>query len=164
MPSELVLVIGACGAGKTTWARANLPNHAHPDAEQLARTLFADPSQSRYYPWVRVVMKRLVHCATVTLLERGVSVAVAGRGATPDERRTWIDLAASYGAPTHIVWLATPPEVCVARAQADPNRPRTSRRAWPQIVANWYRDWQPPTPDEGYASYRVIPHEPHEDT
>lgn len=154
--AELVLVLGPCGAGKTTWARATYPHHAHPDAEELARTLYATPDQFRYRPWTRAVASRLLHAAADDLLGRGIDVAVTARGATPAERRPWLDLAARHHTPVHVVRIVVDADLCVRRATADPRRPATARRTWPTVVANWFRDWRPPTSGEGHTTYREI--------
>lgn len=154
--SELIVVVGPCGAGKTTWARATYPRHAHPDAEELARTLFADRTLFRYYPWTRAVSRRLLITAVDDLAARGVPTVVTARGAKAVERRVWLGVARRHQIPAHVVRMLTPADACVERARADPLRPPSSRSAWERIVEAWFRDWQPPTADEGHASYREI--------
>ena len=149
---ELILVVGPCGAGKTTWARATYPQHAHPDAEELARTLFATPDRFRYYPWVRAVQARMLRVAVEGLLSRRVPTVVTARGATVAERREWAGLAAFYETPARLVRLATPAEVCVERARSDSRRPRSSRPVWSGVVGNWFRDWEEPESGEGWVS------------
>lgn len=156
MRCELVVVIGPCGAGKTTWSRRAFPDHAHPDAEELARTLFATTARFRYYPWTRAVAARL-HCTAVAeLLGRGVPVCVTARGATRVERAKWAALAAERGVDAHLVRLVVDEQTCVERARSDPRRPRTSRSAWGRIVAHWFRDYEPVGDGEGFVSYREV--------
>src|SRR5690606_13106435 len=137
--SELVIVFGPCGAGKTTWARANLPDHAHPDAEQLSRTLFATPDRFRLHPWTRAAGRRLGDTAVRYLLSAEIPACVTIRAATRMERARWLGIATEYKVPARLVHMATDRQVCMARAMRDPLRPRTSRGTWPQIINNWFK-------------------------
>lgn len=149
---QLILVIGPCGAGKTTWSRQAYPQHAHPDREELTRSLFATPEQFRFYPWARAVGRRLQTLAVDDLLTRKVPLCVTASGATVADRRPWLELAQRHNTPTHLVRLTTPADVCVARARADPRRPATSRPVWAGMVQRWYRIYEPPTAAEGFTT------------
>lgn len=114
--AELVLIIGPCGAGKTTYARAHYPNHLHPDMEALIHTLYADPSSFRYHTFIRVCGEVLVEQATRCLLEKQQDVCLAIGGATRKERRKWIEIAHEYQAPVQCVRLSMPRQLsCVRR-------------------------------------------------
>src|SRR5579885_1096810 len=114
--AELVLIIGPCGAGKTTYARAHYPKHLHPDMEALIHTLYADPSSFRYHTFIRVCGEVLVEQATRCLLEKQQDVCLAIGGATRKERRKWIEIAHEYQAPVQCVRLSMPRQLsCVRR-------------------------------------------------
>lgn len=153
----LTLVIGPCGAGKTTWARSHRPEDYHPDAEHLTRTLVATPERHRLHPHIRALGRRLLTTAVEHLLAGGHPVCVTVRGATRAERAVYTTMAIRHTTGTHVVRLLTPPEVCIRRAQADPDRPPTSQRAWPDIVDNWFGDYEPVAPGAEGFTYEEIP-------
>ena len=151
---ELILVIGPCGAGKTTYARAHYPQHAQPDFEALLRACRADGTLC-YYPELRATADRLMDLAVRELLKRGIAVCITDSGATRKERRRWITIA--DGAPVRCIRLIVTPAIAIARGQCDPMRPTTSRAKWPAIVQHWYQRWEAPDPQrEGFASYQEV--------
>lgn len=157
MGSELVVVIGPCGAGKTTYARASLPGHAHVDGEDLARTLFADPADFRYHPWVRAWTRRAMVHAVHDLVGHGRSTCVTADGPTVARRHRWVAIADEFAVPCRVVLVTTPAEVCVARARLDPRRPSMARSSWRGVVDNWFRDFEPvDVVAEGLSGYMEV--------
>lgn len=154
---EFVLVIGPCGAGKTTYARAHYPQHAQPDHEALIRALTPDGCL-HYYPELRVLSLLLQRRAVQQLLAKEVAVCVTTGGATRKERAEWRALAAWANVPVSCIHLRVDAATCLARAKADKNRPDSSRGKWAEIIDNWFRAWQPvETAAEGIARYEEVP-------
>ena len=140
--SELILVIGPCGAGKTTYARAHYPDHLHVGTDPLICAMRAD-MRLKWYPHLHAASRRMQDAALDYLLSHGHNVCVTDGGTTRRRRQKWSALAHRYGATLSIVRLLVAPDVCIMRAQADPDRPKTSKSGWPKIVAHWFRDFEP---------------------
>ena len=139
---ELVLIIGPCGAGKTTYARDAYPQHAQPDYESFIRALTPDGAL-HYDVTLRAIAGRIQRDAARDLLKRGRAVCLTSGGATRTERATWIALAHDAGAVVLCVWLVVDEATCLARAQSDITRPTTSKGKWAQIVHNWFARYEP---------------------
>lgn len=155
--SELILIIGPCGSGKTTYARAHYPNHYHPDMEILAKTLFASSEQFRYYPVIRSCGDILKEQAVKHLLAKKQPICLTIGGATRKERMRWSDMAFDAGVDVHCIRLLVNAETCIARAKADKLRPATSKQHWQEIVEHWFRDFESVDCfEERIASYREI--------
>ncbi|MDE1904934.1 MAG: AAA family ATPase [Rhodospirillales bacterium] len=151
---ELALIIGPCGAGKSTYARAHYPEHARPEREGMIRAMTPDGAL-HYYPALRAIASALQDLAVASLFARGYAVCVTDGGATRAERARWVGMAANV--PCHVIRLVVSPATAIARAASDPTRPQTSKGKWPKIVQNWYRRWESPDPAaEGLASYLEV--------
>lgn len=155
--SELVLVIGPCGAGKTTYARAHYPRYLHPDAEILMHTFFATPERFRFYAHIRTCGALLVETATRHVLAKQHSVCLTIGGATRKERMKWSDLAFDCQAACQVIRLMTDAATCIARAKADATRPASSKSSWQESIAHWFRDFEPVDVErENLASYEEV--------
>lgn len=152
----VVLVIGPCGAGKTTWIAA----HPWPrgwfaiQREPLMDAVQTGPRS--YTPAARTFSRVLYWAAIDHAAARGLSVAIEAGGATRRERAAILDRFPAPAWHREIVAIVpADPADPIARAKADPLRPRTSRSAWGEIVANWYRRYEPVAPDEADALAHV---------
>jgi predicted kinase len=154
--NDLVLVIGPCGAGKTTYARASYPDYAQPDRESLIRALTPDGAL-HYYPELRTLSALLQKQAVRHLLAKGIAVCVTAGGTTRKERAEWREVAALVGARFSCIRVVVEAETCIARARADPHRPASSKDQWAAIVSHWFRDFEPVDPvAEGMAFYQEV--------
>lgn len=137
------LVIGPCGAGKTTWIRDHCPENkwtieyeALLDAVQCGRR--------SYTPTARTFGRVLWQAAVAHVVARQMSCAIEIGGATARERSQVLCQFARWH--REIVALVPDPAVAVARAMRDPLRPRTTR--WGPIVARWYARYEIVRPAE----------------
>lgn len=154
--SDLVLVIGPCGAGKTTYARAHYPDYAQPDREALIRALTPDGAL-HYYPEFRALSAYLHKQAVRHLLAKGIAVCVTVGGATRKERAEWREIAVWTGAMLSCIRLLADEATCLARAKADPTRPESSKGKWAEIIGNWFAGYEPVDPEaEGIAVYQEV--------
>lgn len=144
-----MLVIGPCGAGKTTWLAAQpWPRGWFTvDLETVLDVVQAGPRS--YTPAARALARVMFDAALGHAAQRGLNVAVTATGATRRERAAVLDRfpPARY-CRTIVIVRPDDPELPIARAMADPLRPRSARAGWRAIVERWYRRWEPVTPDE----------------
>lgn len=154
---ELTLIIGPCGVGKTTYARAHYPDDAQPDREALIRACLAD-GVLRYYNQARAVSARLQQIAVADFLARGVAVCLTISGATRQERAMWVDVGRQSGVTVHGVRLVADEGVCLARAKADLTRPASSKGKWAKIIHHWFTRYEPVVNDpvEGFNDYQEV--------
>lgn len=149
----MCLVVGAPGAGKTTWAVA----HAEEGTWVIGREALMDAlrvGRRCYSNDARRLSQHLWEAAVVHAARHGLTCHVEHGGATRDERRRMLALFPSDRWHRRIVALVpADPGTCVRRATADPLRPRTTR--WGPIVARWYARYEPVTADEADA-VRVV--------
>lgn len=143
MMPRLMLVIGPPGAGKTTWARAELARLPGvwylADAEELLR---ATRPVAGWPTGARPLQKALYATVLRVAAERALSLIVTAGCPTRVEReRLLLPFRTTHG--TTILTLLPPVDVCAARARADPLRPASSRGWWPTQIANWYRLYEP---------------------
>lgn len=154
---ELVLIIGPCGAGKTTYARQHYAGFLQPDFERLTHSLFVNEHDFRYYSYIRSCGRVLFEAATKHLVQKRVPVCVTMNGATRKERRFYSDLAFDAGLPCHVIRLLVDAQTCIARAKADTTRPATSKQHWQEIVEHWFTSYEPVNAvQENLASYREV--------
>lgn len=139
---ELVLIIGPCGAGKTTFARAYFPEHVQPQREAFIRAMTPD-GLLHYYPELRAMSAQLEYQAVSLALSKGLAVCLTAGGATRQERSQWVALAQQFKVPTQVIRLVVTPEEALTRAQHDPHRPKSSKQHWEEVIAHWFRDFEP---------------------
>ena len=107
----LVVMIGAAGSGKSTWASRLYPGLVPLSSDHM-RLLLADDEddQSASGAAFRVlevlVRERLAH---------GKLTIVDATNTLTEARAQWLDLARELGVPVCAVWVDTPEEECVAR-------------------------------------------------
>lgn len=151
--SRLTMIIGCCGAGKTTYLR-HYPDRLHFDAERHLDALL--DGQRNCYPEVWRIVRRMMHVGYEEALTTGLDIALTASGHTRNERAAWLLPARLNGYHTEVVLLRVAPETALARCKADVTRPKTTR--WRPIVEHWFRDFEDVEADE-CDEYRVVAHE-----
>lgn len=129
-PRCVVVMMGASGAGKSTFARrlAGAANALAISYDQCRAELTGDEhDQSATAAAVALAHQRVdLRCRT-----RSTTI-VDGTHTTPWERRKVVDLADGHDMPAVLIALATPLEVCLHRQQI--RAPRKPGAAWGQRV------------------------------
>ena len=110
----LVLLVGAAGSGKSTWAAARYRHVEVVSSDALravvgSGTADLDASDDAFRLLDQIVEGRC---------RRGLTVVVDTLGLDPERRATWLALAHESGLPAVAVVFDTPPAVCRARNAA----------------------------------------------
>lgn len=121
-PSLLVLV-GASGSGKSTWAAEHFANTEIISSDSLRALVGAGEDDQSASAAAFDVLERIVD----ERLRRGLTTVIDTLGLHDESRARWISKARAAGIPVHAVVFDTPPTVCEAR-----NRSR--RRPIPTTV------------------------------
>lgn len=151
--NRLTLIIGCCGAGKTTYLR-HYSDRLHFDAERHLDALL--DGRRKYYPEVWRVARRMLHAGYEAALATGLDIALTASGHTRTERATWLLPARLHGYHTEIVLVRVSPETALVRCKADAARPKTTR--WRPIIEHWFRDFEAVEADE-CDEYRIVENE-----
>lgn len=151
--NQLTLIIGCCGAGKTTYLQ-HYPDSLHFDAERHLDALLA--GRRKYYPEVWRVTRRMLRAGYEEALTTGMNIALTASGHTRAERAAWLLPARIAEYQTEIVLLHVTPEMALARCKADATRPKTTR--WRPIIEHWFRDFEAVEADE-CDEYRIVENE-----
>ncbi|MGO4596994.1 LLM class flavin-dependent oxidoreductase [Terrabacter sp. 2RAF25] len=148
----LVVLVGASGSGKSTWATARYRAAEIVSSDALRGVVGSgehdlDASADAFTMLEQVVAARL---------GRGLTTVVDTLGTDAARRRRWLDAARAAGLPTVAVVLATPAAVCrsrnAARDRPVPARVLTSQLAGVAAAATQL-------PAEGWHVVRVAPEE-----
>ena len=109
--AALVVLVGASGAGKSTWAAAHYRTAEIVSSDQLRAVVGAGPNDLDATADAFSVLTRIVRAR----LARGLTVVVDTLGLDPVRRRVWLDLARGSAVPAVAVVFDPPPALCRAR-------------------------------------------------
>jgi len=118
----LVLLIGAAGSGKSTFAKQHFPDGAIVSSDRFRGLLAEDEADQR----VTEAAFELLHQAIGGRLEAGLLTVVDATNLDLLARATPLDLARRSRRPAVAIVFALPVEVCLVRNR---NRPRVVRPA-----------------------------------
>ena len=107
----LVLLIGAAGSGKSTFARRHFPGEAVVSSDRFRGLLAGDEADQR----VTDAAFELLHMAVEHRLEAGVLTVVDATNLDRLSRATPLDLARRFQRPAVAVVFALPAELCLHR-------------------------------------------------
>ncbi len=113
-PDALVLVVGAAGSGKSTWASSFDNGVVSTDA---CRALVGENQRDMR---ASAAAFELVAAAVASRLGRGLFTLVDSTGLDIEQRERWLSLAREHGRPIHLAMFDVPAAVCRERNR---NRP-----------------------------------------
>ncbi len=117
----LVVLVGASGAGKTTWAHRHFPAGEIVSSDVLRSMAGTGEDDQAASPTAFEILNRLV----VERMRRKLTTVIDTTGLDADDRRSWVAIAHTAGVPAHAVMFDTPPATCEQRnAQRDSPLPR----------------------------------------
>lgn len=145
----LVLLIGAAGSGKSTFARQHFPNGAVVSSDRFRALLAGDEADQR----VTDAAFELLHQAIGQRLEARVLTVVDATNVDRLSRATPLDLARRSRRPAIAIVFALPAELCLVRNRT---RPRVVRPAVVRRQSANLRHIRTDLEVEGYAAIHVF--------
>ena len=129
VPSVIVL-IGASGSGKTTWAHEHFAANEVLSSDALRAVVGIDESDQRAGNDAFAVLADVLE----RRCRRGLTTVVDSVGLDPRRRKAYVSLARRFGLPAHAVLFATDPAECRRRNKTK-SRPVPSAVLTSQIKA-----------------------------
>lgn len=114
----LVVLVGAAGSGKSTWAVARYRREEVVSSDDLRAVVGSGPADLDATADAFDLLERIV----AARLSRGLATVVDTLGLDPDRRLAWRDAARAAGLPSVVVVLDTPGDEC-RRRNARRDRP-----------------------------------------
>ncbi|MCW2780795.1 MAG: hypothetical protein JWR35_1244 [Marmoricola sp.] len=114
----LVVLIGASGSGKSTWAAARYRTQEIVSSDDLRGIV----GSGRHDLDASADAFRLVEQIVAARVARGLATVVDTLGLEPERRRSWLAVARAAGLPAVAVVFDTPTELCKSR-NAERDRP-----------------------------------------
>jgi predicted kinase len=145
----LVLLIGAAGSGKSTFARRHFPDEAVVSSDRFRGLLAGDEADQR----VTEAAFELLHRAIGQRLEAGLLTVVDATNIDRIGRATPLDLARRARRPVVAIIFALPAELCLVRNRT---RPRVVRPAVVRRQAASLRHIRTDLEGEGYAAIHIF--------
>ena len=145
----LVLLAGAAGSGKSTFARAHFGHYEAVSSDECRGIVSNDPGDQTSTADAFV----LLHHVVALRLARGLLTVVDATNVGPDARRPLLALARRHHVPAVAIVLDLPERVCQARAQ------RPDRPVAPDVVAAQHGQLHRSLPAfarEGFAAVHVL--------
>ena len=144
----LILLIGPCGCGKTTYAQKYIEQHIntlHFSSDKVREELWGDESIQENNNDVF----KLMQSRTVEALNNGYNVIYDCTNMTRQDRSCIISVCPKFTKiESHIIF--TPIETCIER---DAARKRTVGKA---VIDKMLKRFQPPFYDEGFDEIKII--------
>jgi alkanesulfonate monooxygenase SsuD/methylene tetrahydromethanopterin reductase-like flavin-dependent oxidoreductase (luciferase family)/predicted kinase len=150
LPDPAVVVLaGAAGSGKSTWAGARFRAAEIVSSDQLRTVVGSGPADLEATEEAFALLDQIVAART----RRGFTAVIDTLGLDPDRRRDYLRLARAAGLPAVLVILDTPAAVCRRR-----NRERDRPVPAPVLAEQLRRTRRlvAEAPDEGWHSVLVI--------
>jgi protein phosphatase len=147
---SLVVLIGAAGSGKTTFARRNFHPNQIVSSDDCRAAIAGNPSDQTATPAAFDLAHRIVEAR----LRRGLLTVFDATSVGRDARRPLLDLAARHHLPAVALVFDLPLEACVAQ-----DRGRADRRVGRAVIARQARRLAADLPrlkDEGLAAVRRL--------
>ena len=145
----LVLLIGAAGSGKSTFARRHFPDEAVVSSDRFRGLLAGDEADQR----VTDAAFELLHMAVEHRLEAGLLTVVDATNVDLLSRAAPLGLARRSRRPAVAIVFALPAEVCLLRNR---DRPRVVRPAVVRRQSAQLRHVRTDLEGEGYAAIHIF--------
>ena len=149
----LVVLVGASGSGKSTWARQRYRAAEIVSADDLRGVV----GSGRHDLDASTEAFTLLDLIVAGRLRRGLSTVVDTLGLHPERRRGYLDLARRHAMPAVVVLFDTDPTVC-RRRNAERDRPVPASVLAEQLRA--FRAVSEAVPNEGWDRVVVLAGEP----
>ncbi len=146
----LVLLVGAAGSGKTTFAGRHFAREQVLESDDFRARVAGDPADQS----VTAEAFRLLHAALGERLAAGRLTVVDATNTQPWARGQLLSMARRAGRPTVAIVLDLPLDVCLER-----NALRAGRRVPPGIVRRQHRELvagMPALAREGHALVAIL--------
>jgi predicted kinase len=146
----LVLLVGAAGSGKSTFARKHFKSTEIVSSDALRAAVSDDESDQS----ASADAFQLLHRIAGMRLRRGRRTVVDATNVQPEARRSLLALAAENSVPAIAIVLNLPAAVCLAR-----NRARADRRVSAEVVEKQVADLAGSLPglaDEGFEKVYIL--------
>ena len=147
---SLVLLIGAAGSGKSTFARKHFKSTEIVSSDAL-RAMVSDDESDQSASGDAFHLLRLI---TMKRLRRGRLTVIDATNVQRPARKSLLAIAAQNSAPTAAIVLNLPRETCLAR-----NRSRPDRQVNPEVVEKQIEDLTGSLgelPQEGFQQLYVM--------
>lgn len=139
----LVVLVGAPGAGKSTWAQRNGRGAVLIGQDELIDAITPDGFEHEYRPVYAAAEDAIARAA----LREGHTVIVDRTNRTRAHRERWLRIAREAECPAAAVVMATLPEVCRIRNRRRFGHRRVSEERMERMLAAL----EPVRADEGFA-------------
>jgi len=140
----LIVLVGAPGSGKSTWAARNGAGAVHVSQDGLIDAITPDGFDHAY----REIYYAAENAVARSALRAGQTVIVDRTNRTCAHRDRWLRIADEEGCPAIAVVMTTPAEVCRIR-----NAQRTGpRRLSEERMDRMLAAMEPVTQDEGFSA------------
>jgi predicted kinase len=145
-----VLLVGAAGSGKSTFARKHFKSTEIVSSDALRAAVSDDEADQS----ASADAFQLLHLIAGMRLRRGRLTVIDATNVQPEARRSLLALAAQNPAPAIAIVLNLPAAVCLER-----NRARADRRVSAEVVERQVAeliDSLPGLAEEGYQNVHVL--------
>jgi protein phosphatase len=127
----LIVLVGAPGSGKTTWARGNGPGAVHVSQDGLIEAITPDGFDHGY----RSVYHEAENAVARAALRAGHTVIVDRTNRTRCHRQRWLKIARDESCPAIAVVLTTPDAICRERNSKREGSNRLSDQRMERMLA-----------------------------
>lgn len=129
-PRALVLLVGAAGSGKSTFARKHFKSTEIISSDVLRAAVSDDEADQS----ASADAFEVLHVIAAKRLRRGRLTVIDATSVQREARRSLLALAAQHGRPAIAIVLNLPVEICLARLQLRTDRPVSPRVVEKQIA------------------------------
>lgn len=127
---SLIVLVGAAGTGKSTWAAASFRANSVVSTDAMRAVVGRDEHDQRASKDAFDIVERIA----AARLQRGFATVIDSTALEAKQRRRWVEIARRHGVPVHAVVLEVDEKVVRSRNRARP-RPVPSAVVTKQLAA-----------------------------